>query len=117
MKRAWEHPAMWLAFVVVFVALAGFHFWLAIQTTPRFALPSRPIPQGVVIQMQVIGTDIDRPIKEFVAEFNSYLDSQNISSSRGNFAAFGGYLLAALTAALSFFRELKSRRRLDDPAP
>src|ERR1700732_3979189 len=82
---------MWLAFAVIFCVLALFHWHASGQSAPEFTPPERPMKTGSV---QVLGMDIDQPIREFTKSFNEYVRSQNESSKKQNIASAFGYVIA-----------------------
>jgi hypothetical protein len=91
---------IWLVFAVIFLLLFFFHIYWAFQTMPEFVLPERPLARFG--SAQVLGMDIDKPLKDFADAFNQYVKSQNNSSRNQNLLSGGGYIVAFLTALASF---------------
>jgi hypothetical protein len=110
---------IWLIFTVLFSTLAGFHWYLSRQFAPDLDVAQRPL--SGVGSVQILGADIDKPLREFAAHFNEYVHSQNAASHLENLLAMGGYLLAAFASIVSFFLEVvtiqeKNRAIADDRA-
>ena len=96
---------IWIIFTLIFVMLSIFHFNKSGKKVSYFQVTERPMDKNVTIK--IAGSELDEPLKNFVADFNSYIDSYNKSTSLQNrFAAFG-YIVAALIALLSFLLELE----------
>jgi hypothetical protein len=116
MQRYWQRPHIWLAFALIFIALAAYHFYLTTQSVPSFKIVPRPLTQvpGLQLNLQFAGADLDQPIRDFVAEFNAYVVNQNVSSRTTNLVSGWGYVLAFLTAVLSFFREISAVKTIGD---
>lgn len=108
MRRAFSLATLWAIFAIMFAGLAFFHFRSAYQTSPHFIPPERPLAQSGSVQ--VLGMDIDAPMKEFAKSFNSYVDAQNDSSKMQNIASMFGYILASLTALFSLIVEISPRK-------
>ena len=99
---------VWLIFACIFLALALYHLHLVGQSAPDFTPPERPLAgQGSV---KILGMDVDQPMKDFSAAYNSFVHAQNASSRGQNLASFWGYIAAFLTAIFSFALELAPRR-------
>jgi hypothetical protein len=96
--------ALWLIFAILFGVLAAFHYRSAYQSWPHFIPPERPFANSGSVR--ILGMDIDAPIKSFASSFNAYVDGQNADSRYQNLASTGGYILASLTALLSFLLEI-----------
>jgi len=97
---------VWLIFALLFLVLAYFHWRASKKTIPSFQISKRPyqLPSsGMKVTVQVAGADLDKPLEDFVGDFNSYLDHYNKSSCRQNIIQAFGYLLASLTAIFSIF--------------
>jgi hypothetical protein len=99
---------VWAIFAILFGALGVGHYQLAQQNAPHFVLPVRPLAN--VGSVQILGMDLDAPIKMFASSFNEYVDAQNESSRRQNLASLVGYVAACLTSIFSFFLEIMPRR-------
>ncbi len=95
---------IWLFFATIFLALAVFHFRESGRSIPSFTLKQRP--GSKMGKIQVLGADIDQPIREFVPEFNGFIQKYNKSSRLQNRFQALGYLLAGLTALFSLYLEL-----------
>ena len=95
---------IWLVFTLVFVVLACFHFYLALQEIELFNFSGRESLTGFVgiggdPRKDLIGSDIDQPIKDFIEKFNNYLSKYNKSNFITNVLAAIGYFGAAATAS------------------
>jgi len=55
------------------------------------------------VTAKIAGVDVDKPLEDFVRDFNSYLVDYNKSCRRQNIFQACGYLLASLTAIFSIF--------------
>ena len=92
---------IWLIFTFLFFSLGCCHCISSGKIIPPFQVSGRPFDKQVSVK--IAGVDVDKPLKDFAADFNSYLDHYNKSSRRQNrFQAFG-YFLASATALFSFF--------------
>jgi len=85
--------------------LSIIHFIKSGKKVSKFQAKGRPMDGNVIIK--VAGSELDEPLRNFVADFNSYIDSYNNSTSIQNRMAAFGYIAAALVALLSLFLELK----------
>jgi hypothetical protein len=97
---------IWLIFTISFLVLACFHWRASKKIIPPFQMSKRPynLPSsGVQVTINVAGADIDKPLEDFVGDFNSYLNYYNKSFRRQNRIQALGYLLASLTAVVSIF--------------
>jgi hypothetical protein len=97
---------IWLIFALLFLALACFHWKASKQIIPPFKMSRRPLmhPDSPVrVQVGIAGADIDKPLEDFVRDFNSFIDTNNKSSHRQNRIQACGYLLASLMAIFSIF--------------
>lgn len=93
--------AIWLIFTALFLALGIFHWITSRKAISPFKVSTRPFAEHGSVQ--VLGADIDKPLKDFTHDFNSYLEKYNRLSCRQNRLQALGYLLASLTALSSFF--------------
>lgn len=84
---------IWLIFFVIFLGLALFHCF---QT--KILVPHHQ-NKGQVAKISGISTGH----KEFVDDFNLFVDELNASNKKMNILAAVGYFAAALTALVSFF--------------
>ena len=57
---------------------------------------------GTQVIAKIGGADIDKPLEDFVGDFNSYLDDYNKSSRRQHKIQAAGYCAASATALFSF---------------
>ena len=89
---------IWIIFALVFLGLSIFHFVQSGKRITQFQVSERPLIQGKVI---VKGADIDKPLKDFVNDFNSYIDNYNKLTAKQNRIAAFGYLLASIVAIFS----------------
>ena len=94
---------IWLIFTIVFGFMGWRHWKMSGENISHFQFTSRPMDSmpGVEIRIGIKGSDIDQPLKDFVAEFNKYLDSYNQKSSKSNKAQAVGYWVACATAIFS----------------
>lgn len=97
---------IWLIFIIIFLGLAIFHFIKSRKKIAKFQLTSRPGKGSSEVRIQ--GSDIDKPLEDFVTGFNNYLDSYNKSTSCQNLLSGFGYFVAAAVAFISMLIELKS---------
>jgi hypothetical protein len=81
----------------MFFCFGIIHIFAAYQGIPPFKIKS----EGSVGKIN--GTPVHTGFKNFVKDFNSYLDDQNRSVRFQNWLAAIGYFLAALTALFSMF--------------
>ena len=91
--------AIWLAFAVIFVALAFFHWEASQSSTPEFRRLARPLASDITVQFA--GLDADAPLRAFEEQFNAFLQTQNAASRTSNLISCGGYVGALLTALFS----------------
>jgi len=97
---------IWLVFAVLFLLLAYYHWVTSRKFIPPLKITTRPYkrPDSPIKVIATIGgADIDKPLEDFVRDFNSYLVDYNKSSRRQNTFQACGYLLASLTAIFSVF--------------
>jgi len=92
---------IWLIFAFLFLVLGCFHWRASGKIIPPFQVSGRPLDRQVTVK--IAGADIDKPLKDFAHDFNSYLDHYNKSSRRQNRIQAVGYFLASATALFSFF--------------
>lgn len=93
----------WLIFVVLFGVLAYFHFRASRNRITQFNVSERAYNKepGIKTEAKISGTDIDEPLKNFVTDFNLYIENYNKTSYQQNILAAVGYLAAAFTALIS----------------
>jgi hypothetical protein len=113
MERIHQKLAIiWLVFTLLFSGLALCHWHLSRSKISDFQVRLRPMSQNT--RIVAMGSDLDQPIKDFAADFNAYLNKQNSSSRFQNLLAMSGYVLAAITALISFTLELRQSGPTDD---
>lgn len=95
---------IWLIFTAMFLALGCFQWRMVGKSISHFQVTERPMSrmQGVQVVAQIAGADVDQPLKDFVDDFNSYIDYYNRTSSKQHKAQAIGYLMASATAIFSF---------------
>ncbi|MFH1219412.1 MAG: hypothetical protein V1694_03050 [Candidatus Eisenbacteria bacterium] len=108
-RQSLAFSGMWLAFTVLFLALGSWHWNESEKRIPPFEIGKRPA-EGKGIEMEFLGLPLDKPLKDFVRSFNTYLDRQNESARIANRRAALGYFAAALTALLSMVLGLMQHR-------
>ncbi len=116
--RRWILSVLWAAFAFLFAALGCAHWSDAKIEIPPFELTERPFANYG--SAEVLGADVDQLIKDFAADFNSYLKVQNESSRTSNERAACGYFLASATAFVSMclvWLPGSDRREVADEAP
>lgn len=86
---------IWLIFTVMFFCLGIVHVFFAQRDIPPFKIKA----QGSVGKIN--GIPVHTGFKNFVKDFNSYLDDQNRSARSQNRVAVVGYFAASLTAFFS----------------
>ncbi len=96
---------IWIVFTLIFIMLSIFHFINSGIKVSKFQVRGRPMGGNVI--MRIAGSELDEPLRNFVADINSYIKSYNKSTSIQNRVAAFGYTIAALIAFLSFLLELK----------
>jgi len=90
---------LWLLFTILFAILGRFFWMESRKSFPPFELtPRRGASWGTV---EILGTSLDKPLEDFAAKFNAYLQDQNSASVRVNRAAAYSSLLAAATSLAS----------------
>jgi hypothetical protein len=92
---------IWFAFAVIFFGLGTWHWTTANRKISHFSATERPKVPGVQFKAEIMGMDIDQPIKDFVAEFNKYIDDYNKTSNDANKMQAVGYWVACATAIVS----------------
>ncbi len=92
---------IWLIFTIIFFSLGCFHLMESRNKISLFQVSGRSVSEYITIE--IAGGDIDEPLRDFVRDFNSYLDRYNESSRRQNIMAALGYFLASAVALFSMF--------------
>ncbi len=99
---------IWLIFTILFFVLGLSHWRESKSTIPPFEVTQREMDKPsspVRVSVQLKGTELDQPLKDFAKDFNMYLEKQNKSFRTSNCKAAFGYFLAALTALVSLLLE------------
>jgi hypothetical protein len=92
---------IWFFFAIVFLVLGCFQRRMASKLISHFNISQRPKIPGVEIKVSIAGSDIDQPLRDFIAGFNSYIDDYNSISSKEHKTQAVGYWIASATAMLS----------------
>jgi hypothetical protein len=105
-----------IALVVIWLIFAGLFFWLGFRHwkqsnrfLPAFKVKPRPFQQPgscITGTVDFLGSGLDKPLEDFVDDFNKYIDDQNRSNRDANRLAAYGYFLASGTAIISMLAEL-----------
>ncbi len=99
---------IWLIFTILFLLLGKSHWIESQNIIPPFELTQREMDKpssSIHATITIKGTELDKPLKDFTNEFNSYLEKQNQSSHKANRNAAWGYFLASLAALISMLLE------------
>lgn len=99
MKRPSGISVIWLIFGILFAVLGGVHWKQSGKSISRFEVSARPMDSRVRIRMS--GAPVDQPLKDFVRDFNLYIDDQNKNVCTQNRLTAFGYFFAAATALFS----------------
>jgi hypothetical protein len=92
---------IWFFFAIIFLVLGCFQRRMASKLISHFNISQRPKIPGVEIKVSIAGNDIDQPLRDFIAGFNSYIDDYNSISSKEHKTQAVGYWIASATAMLS----------------
>jgi len=92
---------IWLIFSILFLILGCFHWKASRKSIPPFQVSERPLAKQASVG--ILGADVDKPLRDFAHDFNSYLDHYNKSSRRQNRIGACGYFLASAAALFSMF--------------
>jgi hypothetical protein len=87
----------WAILTILFLTLGVFHIFAAYQTIQPFQIKAK----GSVGAIN--GMPVHTGFKNFVSDFNLYIDNYNKSNRCQNLLTSFGYLLASLTALVSMF--------------
>ena len=98
---------IWLIFTILFFSLGCFHLKASKNKISLFQISERPLSEYTSVKIS--GADVDKPLKDFARDFNSYLDRYNESSERQNIIAAIGYFLASAAALFSMFLVLRQK--------
>jgi predicted PurR-regulated permease PerM len=95
---------IWGIIALTFI-LSGWFFWRqSSKSISRFQVTERPLAkQG---RVEILGADIDKPLKDFADNFNNYIGDYNQKSKEQNRVQAIGYWVASLTAIISLFLSL-----------
>lgn len=88
---------IWGVFATMFLTLGWFHWNKKNKSISHFQLSKRQIPKGVIVEVEIAGTDF----VEFADKFNRYIDYYNQTASKQNKAQAIGYWVASATAMFS----------------
>jgi len=95
---------IWLIFGVLFLCLCFYHVKAATNAIAPFKLTElKKIKLADEFITPLTGVDIEKPLRNFVADFNSYIDEYNRSACQQNILTAVGYFLASLTAFFSMY--------------
>ncbi len=85
---------IWIIFAMMFLGLGMWHWIMSGKKVLHIDTTQRPTIPGITYSATIGGMDIDQPIKDFVAEFNKYVDNNNQMSSKVNKMQAIGYWVA-----------------------
>tara|TARA_B100000315_G_C14327536_1_gene473743 strand:- start:106 stop:519 length:414 start_codon:yes stop_codon:yes gene_type:complete len=88
---------IWIIFTILFSYLSYYHYEQSKFKYSEFKVT--PLDRGKV---RIGITPINKPLKDFAKDFNKYLQKQNNLNEKQNKFSAIGYLIASLTALLSF---------------
>ena len=74
------------------------------RNMPHIKVNARPMQRpssNIQGQISFMGSDLDQPLKDFIVEFNQYVDAQNANSCKVHRLAALGYGTAAATSFIS----------------
>ena len=106
MKMTWL-CWIWVIFTVIFIMLAILNFIGSNKKVPKLQISTRQMEN---VTIKFAGTEIDEPLRNFITDFNTYIDNYNRSNSRQNIIACFGFIAAALVTLISLFLELKAMK-------
>ncbi len=92
---------IWIFFTLVFAGLAFVSFSQAGKQISAFRITARPMASHTSVKAE--GMDIDKPLADFVNDFNGYIQNYNKSARSQNFWAALGYLAAGIVSLISIF--------------
>jgi len=104
---------IWLIFAALFLVLGVWHLSESKSATPPFELTERAYAELGTVNM--LGSDVDEKIEDFVDDFNEYLSDQNKASKKVNQLAAFGFFVAALTALFSMFLAVRDSAQSSAP--
>lgn len=91
----------WNAVAGIFGVLFFYHVVVSVAVIPPFPGPERPVVSGIRTDIEINGSPLDKPLADFVAKFNEYIEGQNSRNMMANIFAAIGYAVAAFTALAS----------------
>ena len=97
---------IWIIISFIFLSLAIYHFRISNSSISHFKLSERPAKN---VQISLAGADVDKPIRVFVADFNTFIDDLNKSNSRQNNISALSYFIAFITSLFSIFESSRSQ--------
>lgn len=100
---------IWIIFTFIFLGLSIFHFIQSGNKVAQFQISKRPLDD--MGRAKILGADIDKPLKDFAKDFNSFVDNYNKSTSIQNLIACIGYLIASFVSIFSMVLVLKSKTK------
>jgi len=93
---------IWGIFATMFLVLGIYQWKMRGKSIAHFKLSERPMrQQGIEASIKILGSDIDKPLKDFVDNFNDHIDNLNQTSSKQHKAQAIGYWVASATAIFS----------------
>lgn len=93
---------IWAIFATIFLTLGILQWKMRDKSIAHFKASERPMrQQGIEASITTLGSDIDKPIKDFVDDFNGYIDCYNQASNKQHLAQAIGYWVASATAIFS----------------
>jgi len=94
---------IWGTFALTFLLLGYFHWKMASKRISHFSVKERPMMQmeGIVVTAKIGGANVDEPLKNFISDFNRYINTYNQTSKNQNKAQAFGYLIACFAAIAS----------------
>ncbi len=99
---------IWFIFGVLFLCLGFSHFAESQKTILPLKITKRAMDKpdaSVQVTIEMGGTDLDKPLEDFVNDFNDFLSELNKSSHAANRNTAWGYFFAAIIALISMLLE------------
>ena len=91
----------WLILTILYFGLSMYHFYLSRQRIPPFRVTERWVPKGFTLEFKISGEDVDKPVQDFVSDFNAHIDYSNKKTRIQNIATAIGYFGASIAALFS----------------
>ena len=93
----------WARYGLYSLLLFGFLVFLSFQQTKNKISGITPVsrPGADLGKVEILGMDLDQPLREFIKEFNDYLKGYNHSTRLQNLFAAWGYVAAGLVSLVS----------------